>query len=68
MDTDPDYAAAYAESEAFDCWREEEYFRKQAEEEIFENFFEDYRISFDGYEENDESTETIYEIDADIPF
>jgi len=68
MATDPEYAANYEESERFDQWRAEEYFRKEAEEEIFVNFFEDYRISFNGCEEIDELTETVYEIDADIPF
>lgn len=66
MATDADYAAAYAESEAFDQWRADEYFRREAEEEIYENFFDDYRISFDGVEEIDEAV--IVLIDDDIPF
>lgn len=61
MESDADYAA-----EMFEQWRTEEYMRRDAEEEIFENFFDDYRISFDGFEEIDEPI--IVLIDEDIPF
>lgn len=66
MATDEEYAAGYAESQMFDQWQEYEFFKKQAEEEIFENFFDDYRIAFDGYEEQDERTEILS--GDDLPF
>lgn len=66
MATDPEYAADYAAQTAFENWQEEQFFKKQAAEEIFEDFFDDYRISFDGCEEIDEPK--VIEIDPDIPF
>ena len=66
LETDEEYAAAYAASEAFENWRAEEHMRREAEEEIYENFFDDYRISLDGYEETDEPPVVLF--DEDLPF
>lgn len=65
LESDADYRAEY-EAEMFEMWRAEEHMRREAEEEIFENFFDDYRISFDGFEEIDEPIVIL--IDSDIPF
>lgn len=66
MATDEEYAAGYAESQMFDQCQEHEFFKKEAEEEIFENFFDNYRISFDGFEEIDEKPIILF--DDDLPF
>ncbi|HEX8289808.1 MAG TPA: hypothetical protein VF556_17635 [Pyrinomonadaceae bacterium] len=66
MATDEQYAADYEESMRMEAAHEEYYFQKELENEKFEDFFEDYRLAADGYEEIIEPAPVL--IDDDIPF
>ncbi|HEX8637074.1 MAG TPA: hypothetical protein VF692_03350 [Pyrinomonadaceae bacterium] len=65
MATDEQYAADY-EASLIDAWREAEDFEFYLEQEKFEDFFDDYRVAADGYEEIIERKPVL--VDDDIPF
>ncbi len=65
-ETDADFRREYDEQMALDAWLEDEYFKRELELEKFEDFFDDYRLAADGYEEIIEP-EPVF-IDDDIPF
>lgn len=65
MAADAEYAADY-EAGMNDAWREAEMHDFFLEQEKLEDWFDDYRISADGYEETFVTKPVL--IDDDIPF
>ena len=67
MESDPQYAADYAESRRIDEALEAAWFAREIENERSVDWFADRSIDYTGYEET-RAPETFYLVDDDIPF